>query len=126
MKYDIGQWRRGEARWTGDGKPKPVSFPDPGTVSLEADGIRYIELPKLVELKLASGMTNAGRLKDLADVQELIKVLDLSPEFANQLHPFVRSKFHDLWEAATTPDLVDKLNDWDPDPADEAQEADGG
>jgi hypothetical protein len=30
-------------------------------------------LPTLIELKLASGMTNAGRLKDLADVQELIK-----------------------------------------------------
>src|ERR1700749_3729015 len=60
----------------GDGKPKPIAFPDPAAVSFEADGIRYIGLAQLVELKLASGMTNAGRLKDLADVMELIKVLN--------------------------------------------------
>src|SRR3954469_16218249 len=55
----------------GDGKPKPVAFPEPGSVAEEDDGIRYISLAALVSLKLASGMTNAGRLKDLADVQEL-------------------------------------------------------
>ena len=43
--------------YPGDGKKKPVSFPDPRTVSFEADGISYIHLNKLVDLKLASGMT---------------------------------------------------------------------
>ena len=58
--------------------------PRPGAVSFEADGISYINLPTLIELKLASGMTNPGRLKDLADVLELIKVLDLPADFAEQ------------------------------------------
>ncbi|HVX60059.1 MAG TPA: hypothetical protein VHC19_05655, partial [Pirellulales bacterium] len=63
--------------YPGDGKPKPVAFPEPAEVSTLSDGISYIDLPKLVELKLASGMTNAGRLRDLADVLELIKLLNL-------------------------------------------------
>jgi hypothetical protein len=84
--------------YPGDGKQKPVSFPDPRTVSFEADGISYIVLPKLVELKLASGMTNRGRLKDLSDVLELIKVLDLAKDFADQLDPFVRDKYEELWQ----------------------------
>jgi hypothetical protein len=86
--------------YPGDGKPKPVVFPEPGPVSFEADGIRYIKLRNLIELKLASGMTNPGRLKDLADVLELIKILGLSGDFALQLDPFVREKFIELWGAA--------------------------
>jgi hypothetical protein len=50
-----------------------------------------------VELKLASGMTNPGRLKDLADVQELIRLLGLPADFAAQLQPFVAEKYGDLW-----------------------------
>jgi hypothetical protein len=85
--------------YPGDGKPKPVSFPDPKQVSFEADGIHYIHLSKLVELKLASGTTNPGRLKDLSDVLELIKILSLPIEFADQLDPFVQGKFTELWKA---------------------------
>src|SRR6266516_7792603 len=68
-------------QYPGDGKPKPVAFPDPEDVAVVIDGVRYIGLTTLVELKLASGMTNAARLKDLADVQELIKVLKLPKDF---------------------------------------------
>ncbi len=84
----------------GDGKPKPVSFPDPSQVSIELDGRKYIPLATLIELKLASGMTNTNRLKDLADVQEVIKTLRLPIEFANQLNPYVREKFRELWAPA--------------------------
>lgn len=86
--------------YPGDGKPKPVQFPDPGAVAIERDGIRYLDLPTLVELKLASGMTAPGRLKDLADVQELIKLLGLPREYADRLHEYVRPRYHDLWDAA--------------------------
>ena len=85
--------------YPGDGKEKPVAFPDPAPVSFESDGVRYIKLPNLVELKLASGMTNAGRLKDLADVQELIKVLSLPAEFADPLNEFVKPKYYELWNS---------------------------
>ncbi len=84
----------------GDGKEKPVAFPDPAEVSVEIDGACYIALPTLIELKLASGMTGRGRLKDLADVQELIKSLALPRDFAEQLNPYVREKFAALWEDA--------------------------
>jgi hypothetical protein len=98
--------------YPGDGKPKPVSFPEPLSVSFEADGIHYINLPKLVELKLASGMTNPGRLKDLSDVLELIKALDLPIEFAKQLDAFVRAKFEDLWRAARERYVTNWRNKW--------------
>jgi hypothetical protein len=91
----------------GDGKPKPVAFPDPDEVAVEIDGVRYVNLPTLVELKLASGMTNPGRLRDLADVQELIRSLKLSDDFAEQLNPYVRSKFRELAQAVEQADESD-------------------
>ena len=63
------------------------------------DGISCLRLPRLLELNLASGMTNPGRLKDLADVQQMIQVLSLSEEMADQLNPFVREKYRELWAA---------------------------
>jgi hypothetical protein len=86
----------------GDGKPKPVAFPDPSAVQFVRDGIQYVNLPTLVELKLASGMTNPGRLRDLADAQELIRHRALPTSFADQLNPFVREKFEELWRGTQT------------------------
>ncbi|MGH7855943.1 MAG: hypothetical protein ACREQY_01345 [Candidatus Binatia bacterium] len=82
--------------YPGDGKPKPVAFPDPDGSSIEIGGIRVIELPRLVELKLASGMTAPDRLRDLADVQELIRAEHLDDSFASQLDESVREKFLEL------------------------------
>ena len=84
--------------YPGDGKPKPVAFPDPKTVAVEIGGVRYLGLPTLVELKLASGMTGKGRRKDLADVQELIRALALDRSFAEQLNPYVRDTYVELWQ----------------------------
>jgi Uncharacterised nucleotidyltransferase len=81
----------------GDGKPKPVAFPDPAEVGVEINGVRYLSLRSLVELKIASGMTNLGRLKDLADIQQLIQAAGLSADFANELNPYVREKYLELW-----------------------------
>jgi hypothetical protein len=88
----------------GDGKPKPVAFPNPGPDEVKLDGIRFLSLPKIVELKLASGMTNAGRLKDLADVEELIVALKLPLDTKEDLHPFVQDKFVELWNAVQNRD----------------------
>jgi hypothetical protein len=85
--------------YPGDGKPKPVQFPDPESNSAEVAGVRCLRLPKIVELKLASGMTNPGRLKDLGDVQELILTLGLRRELADDLDPYVRAKYRELWDA---------------------------
>jgi hypothetical protein len=86
----------------GDGKPKPVAFPDPTEASVDINGIHFLQLPKLIELKLASGMTNPRRAKDLVDVQQMIETLNLPKDFASQLHPYVRDKFHEIWDIIHT------------------------
>jgi len=83
--------------YPGDGKPKPVCFPDPMEAGIEKDDVRWLSLASLIELKLASGMTSPARLRDLADVQELIRVLRLPADFDRQLQPFVRDKYVELW-----------------------------
>ena len=85
--------------YPGDGKPTPVSMPNPQTEFVDIDGIRFVSLGKLIELKLASGMTAGDRLKDLADVQELIKTRSQTAEFASTLDPYVREKFLELYQA---------------------------
>lgn len=79
--------------YPGDGKAKPVSFPDPANASTEMNGVKVVTLEKLIELKLASGMTAPDRLKDLADVQEMIKIRSLNADFADKLNPYVREEF---------------------------------
>jgi Uncharacterised nucleotidyltransferase len=85
--------------YPGDGQPKPIMFPNPAESSVEIDGVKFPTLEKLIELKLASGMTAPDRLKDLADVQELIKIRGLSGDYADQLNPYVRPKFLELVRA---------------------------
>jgi len=86
-------------QFPGDGKPKPVAFPDPDDVSVELDGIRFLKIEALVELKLASGLSSIDRMKDLTDVQELIKTLGLPRTLGDSLNPFVQEKYRELWMA---------------------------
>jgi hypothetical protein len=83
----------------GDGKPKPVAFPDPAT-AVRSGGIALLALEKLVELKLASGLSAPHRLKDLADVLELIRAAALPASLGDQLDASVREKYRELWTAA--------------------------
>lgn len=88
----------------GDGQPKPVVFPDPAKLSLQGERFHILPLPTLVELKLASGMTAPHRLKDLADVLEIIRAINLPEGFADGLNPYVQEKYRELWWAAQTSD----------------------
>ena len=63
-------------------------------------GIRVLDLRTLVELKLASGISAADRLQDLADVVALIRANRLEEDFATRLDPYVRAKYIELWGAA--------------------------
>ncbi len=83
----------------GDGKPKPVAFPDPHDAAVEGDGFRVVPLETLLDLKLASGMTASHRLRDLADVQDLIARANLPLELAERLDPSVREEYRKLWES---------------------------
>lgn len=92
-------------QYPGDGLPKPVAFPEPESVIEPGkDGIPYISLKTLFELKLASGMTAPHRMQDLADVIQLIRANNLSPEYADTLNPYVADKFNELWKAAQVRD----------------------
>ncbi|MEW6743338.1 MAG: hypothetical protein AB1486_11325 [Planctomycetota bacterium] len=86
--------------YPGDGKPKPVVFPDPGEAAERGERVRLLPLPRLIELKLASGMTAPHRLRDLADVIEVIRLQKLALDFAEQLDETVRAKYRELWTAA--------------------------
>lgn len=89
----------------GDGKQKPVTFPDPSVEPVVVkDGVRYVTAEKLVELKLASGISHELRYKDLGDVVSLIGSVRLPRDFGERLHPWVRPKWYEIWDA------------WDADP----------
>jgi len=84
----------------GDGLPKPVAFPDPAApgVSEEREDIRVISLAKLIELKLASGLSAPHRLRDLADVQDLILRLRLPLSLADEIDLSVQPEYRRLWQ----------------------------
>lgn len=90
--------------YPGDGKPKPVAFPDPAEAAVRGRGVSLLPLARLIELKLASGMSAPHRLKDLADVLELVRVLSLPRDLAASFDASVRAKFEELWEAAQAAD----------------------
>ena len=90
--------------YPGDGKEKPVAFPDPASAAVRGERFALLPLKTLIELKVASGMTAPHRLRDLADVIELTRENALEESFAESLHPYVRAKFLELWQAAQAGD----------------------
>jgi len=90
--------------YPGDGKPKPVRFPEPSEAATDAGRFRVVSLPRFVEMKLASGMTAPHRLQDLADVLRLVGATKLPREFGDSLDPYVRAKYDELWQAAQAPE----------------------
>lgn len=90
--------------YPGDGKPKPVQFPDPAQAAVRGAHIALLPVEKLVELKLASGVSSIHRAKDLSDVVELIKHARLPRELADALDASVRDKYLEIWDALQTPD----------------------
>jgi hypothetical protein len=62
---------------------------------------RYLNktLEKLIELKLAGGLSAPHHLRDLADVQDLIATLKLPLELGERLDASVRPEYRRLWEA---------------------------
>jgi hypothetical protein len=77
----------------GSGKPGPFAYPDPATVSEIIEQVQVIDLPTLVQLKLA-----ARRWKDFADVVELIRYNELDESFADRLHESVRRAYIECLE----------------------------
>jgi hypothetical protein len=88
--------------YPGDGRPKPVRFPEPSSVPLDDEPYRVLDLKTLIELKLASGMTARDRFIDFADVLALIRANQLTEAFGQSLDASVRTKYDELWLAAQT------------------------
>jgi hypothetical protein len=77
----------------GTGKPGPIAYPDPAAVSQTIETIRVVDLPTLIQLKLA-----ARRHQDFADVVNLIRVHNLDESFQARLHPAVHRDFIECLE----------------------------
>jgi hypothetical protein len=77
----------------GSGKPGPVAFPDPAQASEFVRKTRVVNLPTLIQLKLA-----ARRWRDFADVVDLISVHNLDKSYLERLHPSVRKDFIECLE----------------------------
>ncbi len=90
--------------YPGDGKRKPIAFPDPALAAVRGERFALLPLENLIELKIASGMTAPHRLRDLADVIELIRIHSLESGYEQSLDPYVRPKYRQLWRAAQTSD----------------------
>jgi hypothetical protein len=72
----------------GSGKPGPIAFPDPAEVSETIQNMQVVNLPTLIQLKLA-----ARRHSDFGDVVSLIGVHNLDESFLDRLHPSVHRDF---------------------------------
>lgn len=77
----------------GSGKPGPIAYPDPRTICERIENVEVVNLPTLLELKLA-----ARRYQDFADVVALIRIHQLEEAFADRLHPSVRSDYIECLE----------------------------
>jgi hypothetical protein len=94
-------------RYPGDDKPKPIAFPDPATTAIRGEPFALLPVERWIELKLASGMVAPHRRKDLTDVQELIRSAPLARDLADELHPWVRDTFLQLWQEVADGDATD-------------------
>lgn len=84
------------------GSPEsPVVYSEPRADQFvpSPDGIRYASLDALLAFKIASGVWGR-RPRDLADVQELIKVNRLDEGDASRLPPALRPRFLELVAAS--------------------------
>ena len=91
----------------GGGGRAEMAIPDPSAAVAMGHGVRVLELSHLIELKLATGQSRS-RMQDLADVQAMIRVLDLPMDHRERIHPSLQDSFDRLWEYAQ----IAKLDDY--------------
>jgi hypothetical protein len=92
--------------YPGSGKPGPLAFPDPARVAQKIDMFQVIDLPTLIQLKLA-----ARRHRDFGDVVELIRVHGLDEAYQDRLHPSVHRDFLECLEEKRREDEYEARGD---------------
>jgi hypothetical protein len=90
----------------GSGKPGPIAFPDPADVRETIQDVQVVNLPTLIQLKLA-----ARRPKDFGDVVELIRANQLDESFGAKLHATVRRAFIECLEEKRREDEYEARQD---------------
>jgi hypothetical protein len=93
--------------YPGSGRPGPIAFPDPSEVSEVIQDKQVVNLPTLIQLKLA-----ARRYGDFHDVVNLIRVHNLDESFQQKLHPAVHRDFIECLEEKRREDEYEKRQDW--------------
>jgi hypothetical protein len=63
--------------------------------TLIIQGVRLVGLGDLIAIKMICGLNDAGRMKHIADVQELIRAVPLDKRFASKLRSELRAPFKD-------------------------------
>jgi hypothetical protein len=90
----------------GSGEPGPIAYPDPKDVSQLVDDLCVVNLPALIQLKLA-----AGRYQDFADVVNLIRENQLDESFQDKLAPSIRNDFIECLEEMRRDDEYEARRD---------------
>ncbi len=90
----------------GSGQPGPVAYPDPEHVTQTINDLRVVNLPTLIQLKLA-----AGRYQDFADVVNLIRANWLDETFAENLHVSLRGDYLECLEEMRREDQYEARQD---------------
>jgi hypothetical protein len=80
-------------KYPGKGSPGPIAFPDPEQTGVEIEKVKVLNLPQLIQLKLA-----ARRHYDFGDVCLLIRAHNLDESFLEKLHPSVHRDFIECLE----------------------------
>jgi hypothetical protein len=60
------------------------------------NGYRVVDLPRFIDVKLAIGLWET-RMRDRADVLQLIQHANLPRDVVNDLDPYVRDEYDRLW-----------------------------
>ncbi len=90
----------------GNGQPGPIAYPDPDQVAQTIDNLRVVNLPTLIQLKLA-----ARRYQDFADVVNLIRANRLDEAFGENLHASVRDDYIECLEEMRREDEYEARQD---------------
>lgn len=90
----------------GSGRPGPIAFPDPAATAQVIEKAQVVNLPTLIQLKLA-----ARRWRDFSDVVELIRFNNLGAAFQTQLHASVRGDFIGCLEEKRRDDMYESRQD---------------
>ena len=76
-----------------------IYYIDPKKISKKIKNVPFLTLENLIRYKLGSGLYGKGRLKDFADVIELIKANKLSISYADSFREDLRIKYVELWQS---------------------------